>query len=180
MDPEAELVARLQRGDEQALADLYGQLGGRVYSLALRMLHSREEAEEVLQDTFLKLYQKADRYREELGSVRAFVYTIARNEALSRLRARSARPRAASDYDVYDDAFALASSRPDDVATRVTLARAMDGLGEQDGRLLTLAFYEGYSHKELSELLDMPLGTVKSRLRRALLALRDRLEEEAP
>ncbi len=177
MELEHELMARLRDGDERALAELYALLGGRIYALALRMLHSREEAEEVLQDTFLSLYRKASSYQSELGSPRAFVYTIARNEALSRLRARSARPAKAAGWDVHNPNSALAASEDDNPLTRLEVEGAFVGLDEDDAKLLQLAFFDGYSHAELANLTGMPLGTVKSRLRRALAKLRRNLEE---
>ena len=100
MDPEAKLVVRIGQGDEEALAELYERLGSRVYTLALELLKSREEAEEVVQDTFLTLHQKAHSYATPERSPRAFIYTIARNQALSRLRRRRARPLKAEGVEI--------------------------------------------------------------------------------
>ena len=83
IDEEAALVIRLGRGDEGALGELYERLGSNVYALALELLKSREEAEEVVQDTFLTLHRKAHTYHTPERSPRAFIYTIARNKALS-------------------------------------------------------------------------------------------------
>jgi RNA polymerase sigma-70 factor, ECF subfamily len=181
MDLETGLMARLADGDEGALAELYELLSERVYTLALRMLQSREEAEEVLQDTFLKLYRKAGSYRFELGSPRAFIYTIARNEALSRLRARSARPAKSAGWEVHNPNSALAAPEAGNPLTRVEVEGALEILAEDDAKLLQLAFFDGYSHAELASVTGMPLGTVKSKLRRALSKLRGHLEEhESP
>ena len=133
-------MARLQDGDEQALAELYDCLGSHIYALALRMLESHEEAEEVLQDTFLKLYRTRNSYHAELGSPRAYIYTITRNEALSRLRARKSRPTQAHGWDVHDPATTLVGSENPDPLTHMVLERALANLDAEDIELLQLAY----------------------------------------
>ena len=174
MDIETELMVRLKQGDEQALAELYERLSPNVNALALKLLNSREEAEEVVQDTFLTLYRKADRYRAERQSPRAYIYTIARNDAFSRLRKRKARPQKVDDLDVTDARSRYgASPATQDPTTELYVEKILGHLDEQERELLTQNFYQGYTHAELAERTDMPLGTVKSKLRRALLKLRD-------
>lgn len=176
MDAEAVLLERLQKGDEGALAELYESLSSNVYALALQLLRSREEAEEVLQDTFLKLYRNPHGFQAERGSARAFVYTVARNACLSRLRAKRARPHKADDLDVHDPdaSFGATSVNP---SMSVEVRQALDQLEPVDQQLLGEAFFSGYSHGELAARFDMPLGTVKSRVRRALLSLQQFLEK---
>jgi RNA polymerase sigma factor (sigma-70 family) len=91
MDDETSLVIRLSQGDETALRDLFDRLSRQVFSLALEMLHNHQDAEEVLQDTFVKLFTQ-NGFNPQLGSARAYIYTIARNECLMRLRAKGSRP----------------------------------------------------------------------------------------
>jgi RNA polymerase sigma-70 factor, ECF subfamily len=178
-EAEAALVVRLQGRDESALAELYERLGAKVYTLALNMLHSHEEAEEVLQDAFLKLYRGASSFKAEGGSVRAFLYTIARNECLLKLRTKRSRPLKADAYDLHDPnaMFSSLSTQPSDTVINVMLEQALDQLDETDQELVRGAFFSGYSHAELAETSGLPLGTVKSRVRRALLALRSFLEK---
>ena len=166
------MVIRLGRGDEQALAELYARLGANVYTLALSLLKSREEAEEVVQDTFLTLSRKAHLYATPERSPRAFVYTIARNKALSRLRRRKARPVKAEGWDVHEPQASFTSGAADRV-TSLFVEDLLAQLSEEERQLLEGAFYQGYSHAELSELTGLPLGTLKSKLRRALLKLKD-------
>ena len=175
MEPEAVLLEHLQRGDEGALAELYESLGSRVYALALQLLRSREEAEEVLQDTFLKLYRNPHGFQSGRGSARAFVYTVARNACLSRLRAKRARPLQAEAMDVHDPdaAFAAVSTEPE---LSAEVQQALARLEPLDRQLLGETFFRGYSHGEVAARLNLPLGTVKSRVRRALLSLRQFLE----
>ena len=171
-DPEAALVIRLGGGDEAALDELHGALSGHVFALALQLLKSREEAEEVVQDTFVTLCEKAHSYATPERSPRAFIYTIARNKALSRLRRRKARPTKASGWDVHESSvpFAAPSSDGD---TRLFVEDLLAQLSGEERQLLEGAFYQGHSHAELAELTGLPLGTLKSKLRRALLKLKD-------
>lgn len=173
MDAEVALMRRLRARDEDALAELYALLGGHVYALALRLLESREEAEEVLQDTFVRVFDRAHQYDAKLGSPRAFVYTVARNEALSRLRARKARPRRSADDE---EELALLSSPAPDLTTRALVQGALERLPERDRRLLEATFFQGFSHGEVAANTGLPLGTVKTRIRRALQQLRRLLE----
>jgi RNA polymerase sigma-70 factor, ECF subfamily len=173
MDAEARLLTDVGRGDESALLALYDSLAPALMAFALHMTRSREDAEEVVQDTFVRLCEGASRFDPRLGSVRALAYTIARNLIRSRWRAASARP------DVVDHDLSGASSwgatdpRPVQEA-RVLTRDALATLEPLDRALLEAAFLAGHSHGEVAERFDMPLGSVKSRLRRALLRLRDR------
>ncbi|AEB11813.1 RNA polymerase sigma factor [Marinithermus hydrothermalis] len=175
MATEEELLVRTASGDQAALAELYRRMAPRVLALATRILGSREEAEEVLQDTFVKLYRDGHRYTPEKSSARTFVLTVARNLAISRLRARSARPTKAP-LDVHDPGFSHPAPEPPDLTTRVVVRRALEQLEADERRLLEEAFFMGYTHKELAQRHGLPLGTVKTRLRRALLKLRRYLE----
>lgn len=168
---EATLLLRLNHGDQAALHDLYTRLSGNVYALALNLLQSREEAEEVLQDTFLKLCGSDHGYRADRGSARAFIYTVARNKCLSRLRAKRARPAQDAAWDLHDPERQPHAASSDPVLNAQT-EQGLELLEPLDRDLLRESFYGGYSHGELAERFELPLGTVKSRVRRALLTLR--------
>ena len=168
-------MTRLAKGQEAALEELYRRYSGPVYALLLRMLSSREEAEEILQDSFVQLYREASRYAPERGGVTAFLFTIARNLALSRLRLRKARPQKVEDQDIHNPEQELGLWSEDDPTTRVVIQNALGKLESGDRLLLEEAFYWGFSHVELAERHQMPLGTVKTRVRRGLLKLRELL-----
>ena len=173
VDAEARLMQRVKDGDEAALQDLYAALARNVFALALRMTHSREDAEEVLQDTFVTAYRSADRFDPRRGSVRAWLYTIARNGCRMRLRAQASRPR--SDGAVAPDRLASAEHRPpgpDGAVDRLTVEQAFATLSDSEAGLLEAAFFSGLSHAEIAERDGVPLGTVKSRIRRAMLKAR--------
>lgn len=174
MDEDAHRIARIRDGDEHALRELYDALARHVHALALRITASREDAEEVLQDTFVQVHRSAARFDAARGSARAWIYTIARNLARMRVRSRASRPfTQASEH-----APVRRSTRPGPEAVtseRVALERAFAVLDDHEVRLLQDAFFGGYSHAELAERDDVPLGTVKSRLRRAMLKARSAL-----
>lgn len=172
---DSELVAGVAYGSEDALRELYGRHGGVVLALARRMLGSREEAEEVLHDTYLRLWRTAGQFESGRAAVRTYLYAIARNLCLSRLRARSARP---TPHDLDPESYALevAFSHHPDPLPGVMARRALEALDAQDRELMEEAFFGGWSQSELAQRYDLPLGTVKSRLRRALLKMRKVLE----
>lgn len=176
VDAEARLMQRVKHGDEAALRDLYDALARNVYALALRMTDSKEDAEEVLQDTFVTAYRTADRFDPRRGSVRAWLYTIARNGCRMRLRAQASRPRA--DGAIGPDRLASGAGGPqgpDGAVDRLTVEQAFATLSDAEARLLEAAFFAGLSHAEIAARDGVPLGTVKSRIRRAMLKARDAL-----
>jgi RNA polymerase sigma-70 factor, ECF subfamily len=171
-------LAGLARGDETALASLYDRHATGVYSLALRILQDVGDAEDIVQEVFTQAWRQASRYDARRGAVVAWLLTMARTRALDRLRARRTRTQ-----DVIDDDVA-------EVSDPVALQDAMLLSGEQVSRVraalsqlpvlqrvaLELAYYEGLTHAEIAARLEEPLGTVKTRIRSAMLKLRDALE----
>lgn len=171
LDPN-QVVAALQARDERALAQLYDRYGGAVYGLALRVTGDVGAAEEISLDTFWQLWQHVDRFDGTQGSLQNWIFTIARSRAIDRVRARVARKRTTAEdpTDVTD------VGRPEDTAElgeRRRLVRdAMEGLSAEQRTALALAYYEGLSHSQIAERLQEPLGTVKTRIRQAMITLR--------
>ena len=165
-----ELIRQVAQGHEGAAEALYRRYAPPVFTLALQMLNSREEAEEVLQDTFLKLYRKAPDYEAERASVKTFIYAIARSQALSHLRSRRRTP-ATSPYDAATVTEMFAAPEQPDPLTGMMVRDALAQLSVQERTLLEASFYEGVSHEQLATRHGLPLGTLKSKLRRALLKL---------
>lgn len=173
------LLAALARGDRAAFAELYAASSPHLLALLLRMLQRRDWAEEALQDSYVRVWQKSDSYVPERGSPMAWLATIARYRALDLLRAR--RPEVTEAAFDEDRPSPLEredeTENPEDRAVeREGLGRldeCMKGLLEEQRRSVMLAYYEGYTHSELSRRLNAPLGTVKSWVRRGLLQLRD-------
>jgi RNA polymerase sigma-70 factor (ECF subfamily) len=172
-------VERVARGDADALAELYDRHARLIYSLALRILRDDGEAQDVVQEVFAQLWQQAARYDDRRGNVAAWLVTVARSRAIDRLRRRRSRPE--STADDADTSLLIDPAPPVDdrlltSARASTVRTAMDELPLLQRIAIELAFFEGLTHAEIAERLEMPLGTVKTRIRQALLRLRDRLE----
>jgi RNA polymerase sigma-70 factor (ECF subfamily) len=175
-----ELVADMAAGDEAALAAFYDLTLGKVYALALRITHRPETAEEVVVAVYLQAWRQAAAYRASRGSVLAWLLTICRSRALDAARQRDpadSRPEPArSDEPVASDPAPvdLLESLERGQSLHVAL-RSLESLPRQ---ILGLAFFADLSHQEIAAQLRLPLGTVKSHIRRALLILRGRLASQ--
>lgn len=173
---EAELEALLARtalGDRRAFARLYERTSAKLYAVCLRILHDRAEAEDAVQDAYLKIWRYAERYAASRARPMTWMIAIARNLSIDRLRARRT-PAATLDAA---ERVADRSLRPDQSALARGEARRLveciERLGEMEGRMVRIAYFGGVTYAALAERDGTPLGTVKSRMRRALAALRD-------
>lgn len=178
MDSEAELLARAGRGDADALEALYHRHGPRAMGVALRVLRERADAEEALQETFIEVWRRAREYSPARGTVEAWLLTIARTRAIDRLRSRAARGRmveakSAEPPEPGPNLPDAASAAAQD-AERVQ--DALQSLPVEQRLALELAYWEGLSQTEIAERTGQPLGTVKTRVRLALLKLAGFLE----
>jgi len=169
-------LARMAQGEGDAVAELYDRHARSIYSLALRILADTTEAEDVVQDVFSQAWRQASRYSASRGAVAAWLLTMARSRAIDRLRARRARPAGVSD-DRVADRLADAGTPPDSqVLSSEQVARVRAAVGELpllQRAALELAYFEGLTHAEIADRLEEPLGTVKTRIRLAMLRLRD-------
>ena len=168
-----QLVARVANGDESAFIALYDRHAGHVYSLTLRILRDPMLAEEVTQDTFLKLWGRARQYLAERGTLLVWLLTIARRTALDRLRLEGRRLNL-SDANHPEDLWQNIpdpGSLPDEARWR-SMHFAVQSLSPDYCLVIELAYYKGLSQSEIAEVLGWPLGTVKTRLRAAMEQLR--------
>jgi len=171
-------LGRIARGDQSAFADLYDRHARLVYSLALRILQERADAEDVVQEVFAQVWDQAGRYDASRGSVAAWMLMLARSRAIDRLRARRARPESAAAADDPESVVDVAAAQ--DLALlsaeqTARLQRALAELPEAQRTALELAYYEGLTHAEVAARLAQPLGTVKTRIRQAVIKLRESL-----
>jgi RNA polymerase sigma-70 factor, ECF subfamily len=169
---------RMARGDQDALAEIYDRHGRLVYSLAFRILRDQSDAEDVVQDVFSQAWRQASRYDASRGSVLGWLLTLTRSRAIDRLRGRRSRPEPSTDESALNsipDPAAPADVLAASAAQATHLRAALDGLTVLQRVAIELAFYEGLTHSEIAERLELPLGTVKTRIRQGLLKLRDRL-----
>jgi RNA polymerase sigma-70 factor, ECF subfamily len=177
---EVELIQRIANGDQAAFAVLYDRLSPILYSMALRMMNDAIEAEDVLQDGFVYIWQRANTFDASRGSPISWAITIVRHKAIDRLRVRlrgerlreraSASPELASEKD---DQSAL---EPFLRERRAQVKSALTKLPEEQREALQLAFFSGLTHQQIAAKIATPLGTVKARIRRGLLQLRQLLQ----
>jgi len=176
---ELELLRAISRHDQHAFMQLYQQYCNLVFSLALRVVRHQVLAEEVTQDVFLKLWQQPDRWNPTLGQFSSWLLTITRNAAIDRLRKeqRHTASNAGPPEPLFDQATEAPISDDPLWFEGQILARLILDLPAEQRQLVELAFYQGYTHSELAEGLQLPLGTVKTRLRSGLQKLRKMWEE---
>ena len=181
------LLQRIAARDDAALAEFYDRHFRLVFAIIRRIVQSPSDAEEVLQETFVRVWSRAETYDARLGSPAAWVVRIARNRAIDRLRARQARADVNAPVPATGDAGNArelpAPDTPESVlrATHaaLTVRGAVAALPAAQRTLIEAAFFEGYTHQELADRFGVPLGTVKTRIRTGLVSLRVRLEQTA-
>jgi RNA polymerase sigma-70 factor, ECF subfamily len=166
---DAESLMRIGRRDENAMEEIFRRYSGPVYSVALRVLHDTGQAEDVLQEVFLQLWRNPTAFDQDRGSLGAWLMVIARNRAIDLLRRR--KPS-----DSVDDVVLASSINVADEAERNVIMekvhRALAELPSEQRKSLELAYFEGLSHTEIASRTGDPLGTVKTRIRQALITLR--------
>jgi RNA polymerase sigma-70 factor (ECF subfamily) len=171
---DAELLRAVARGDESALAAVYDRYSSILLGLLLRILHSRAEAEDVLQEVFLQIWQQAHAFDAARGRPFTWLVTLARSRAIDRLRAVGARDRAAR-ASAEETPPGVERETADDVASRAErgeiVRRALAELPEEQRQVLLLAYLDGMSQTEIAAAKGQPLGTVKTRTRAGLKKL---------
>ncbi len=180
-DQERRWLEAMASGRHEALACLYQRRGAALYSLLIRMVGSTDEAEELLQDAFVQFWRRAGTYDPAKASPWTWMVMIARGLAVDRLRSRSRRQVHLTAYEQEVASLEVEHVRPE---TTLLDREAADRVGEALRRLsdpqreaIELAFYRGWSHEEISRASGQPLGTVKSHIRRGMLALRQMLKD---
>jgi len=173
-----DLISLVEAADAEAFATLYDRHSRAAFSLAYRMMGERQAAEDLAQDAFLKVWRGASSYRAERGSVRTWILSIVHNRGIDQIRSQASRRRtqekieASAPRSQPSEAFAetLRNSQRDQVR------EALNTLPPEQLKILELAYFSGYTHVEISELLGLPLGTVKGRMRLGLKKIRDYFE----
>jgi RNA polymerase sigma-70 factor (ECF subfamily) len=179
-----EMIARIGRGDQSAFSALYDRLSGPLYSLALKMLGDASDAQDALQEVFVQIWSRAGTYDPEKSSVFSWAVLLTRSRAIDRLRARDRRLRvvvaSATDEGKVAQATnasmvesAADTAEKSDEASRVRYV--LNNLPSEQRQAIDLAFFGHLTHHEIAAQLGQPLGTVKARIRRGLLRLREQL-----
>lgn len=173
----AELMPRIASGDRAALRQLYQATSSKLFGVCLRILSDRDESEDVLQEVYLTIWRRADRFDAGRASVMTWISTIARNRAIDRLRARGpmAYAEPVEELEIADPALP-ATALLEAAEQGGALAKCLSELDARTERVIRIAFFEGLTYEALATRLDTPLGTVKSWIRRGLIKLKGCLE----
>lgn len=173
VDDIEKLISRISIGDRAAFSALYDATSAKLLAVCLRVLNERTSAEEAMQDTFIKVWKNADRYASNGLSPMTWLITIARNTAIDRLRAQ----KPTSDINAYSDVLVSDLPSPESVAVRSSdmsrVSECLDELGDDRGAAIKGAYLYGKSYADLSDLHKVPLNTMRTWLRRGLIALRE-------
>lgn len=180
-EAEVELLRRVGQGDKEAFAQLYEIFAGVLYTTATRVLNNPQAAEDVLQEVFVQIWEKAPLYDPSRGKPLTWAITLTRNRSIDRLRSiqRQARLRdqveaetqTLEKFDEHDSLDAVKG-----VERAETIRRAIGKLSTEQREAIELAFFKGLTQTEIAEFLEEPLGTVKARIRRGMMRLRDLIE----
>jgi RNA polymerase sigma-70 factor, ECF subfamily len=178
---DARRADRIRDGDAGALGELYDRHAAVALAVAMRIVGGKDEAEDVVHDAFVAVWRKIDRFDAQRGSLRSWLLTVVRNRAIDRVRARRTA------LDIEDaDARSLVRTGPNPTweaalarTAAVDLRRAMGALPDEQRRALELAYFEGYTYREVAEITGVPPGTANGRLRLALGKLRETLAGSA-
>lgn len=180
---DAQLLVRIASGDEVAFGALYDRFSPGLYSFILKMVRDEKEAEDVLQEGFAHIWRRASTYDPARSSAFTWAVMILRNKAIDRLRVRQRIERTFekatiefSHFPEADDSSAGEAERRDQGAL---VRSALQEIPEEQKQAVELAFFTGLTHEQIAERLGTPLGTIKARIRRGLLKLRDFLKEDA-
>ncbi len=171
------LLARIATGDQLAFSELYDQIAPRVLGLIRRVLKDPAQSEEVAQEVFLEIWQTVTRFDPNKGGAMSWILTMAHRRAIDRVRASQAGRDRDTKIGIrdYNPAYDSVSESVEVRIEHERVEKAMARLTELQRQAVTLAYYGGYSHSEVAEMLSVPIGTIKTRLRDGMMRLRDEL-----
>ena len=170
------LLAEVAAGDSKAFEELTKKYGNLIWSIARRYLSNQAEAEDAVQEIFLALWQSASRFDANKGSEITFIATIARRRLIDGLRKNNKHKILQSiDDAISDDVFKQKSNLEKNAELSLAIG-ILETLEKKDQELLSLSIYQGYSHVEIAKLLNLPLGTVKTKIRRNLMKIREKIK----
>lgn len=182
-DGEIELMKKIKAKDDKALAELYDLYNRLLFGMIISVVKKREEAEDVLQEVFVKIWEKAHSFNEDRGNVYSWIVTLTRNKAIDRIRSKGYKTQQKASQDVDAPEFTLEGDKYDPLETTIfsdraeLVRKALGEIPESQSEVLEIAYYRGMTQSEISDHLEIPLGTVKTRMRQGMIKLKDILGE---
>ncbi|MBV8140672.1 MAG: sigma-70 family RNA polymerase sigma factor [Verrucomicrobia bacterium] len=178
LEAEIELLRRIGEGDRKSFEEFYDRLSGLLFSTAYRVLNNQAAAEDVLQDVFIQIWEKAPLYNSSIGKPLTWAVTLTRNKAIDRLRSTQRRSRLQEKFQHESEIFEQFEHRSSfdavvSVETSKLVRQALEKLSKDQRQVVELAFFSSMTQTEIAERLNQPLGTIKARIRRGMLKLRD-------
>jgi RNA polymerase sigma-70 factor (ECF subfamily) len=176
-------MKQIQSGNKQALSKLYNRYHRILFSMIYNVLRNKEESEDLLQEVFVQAWEKADQYDPERGTVYSFLVTMARNKAIDVTRSKAYKKQKKEDHAINDFSLDLQQNNPNphqeiEIEERANKVRsALSQLNKKEREVLYISYFKGLSQSEVSEKMDIPLGTVKYRMRQGMIKLRDMLAD---
>ena len=171
------LIQQILNREENALVRLYDRFGGLVYSIAIRVIHDETAAEEITQDVFMKVWDKAIQFDPSQANFATWISRIARNTAIDALRKQKSREPEQGSFSIEENPIAfeqtLAAQYSADPTQTIAIHNALNSLPEDQAQLIYYAYFGGMTHSDIAEHTGVPLGTVKSRIRSGMQKLRE-------
>jgi RNA polymerase sigma-70 factor (ECF subfamily) len=170
-----QLIQQTANGDREAFSQLYDRFSSLVFTLAMRMLRARSDAEDLLQEIFVQIWRQAENYTEERGSPEAWIINMARSRAIDKIRSirRTEKSFVLTDDPARAQTSESVQSPAAESEVRLSMTSALANLPENQRRVLELAYFDGLTQSEIADRLGEPLGTVKTRMRSGIQRLRE-------
>lgn len=181
-DKEVELIQKIKAKDADALKELYSLYNRLLFGMILSIVKKREEAEDVLQEVFINIWEKAHTFKSKRGNVYSWLVTITRNKAIDRIRSKGYKTQKKASVSIDESPFTLEGDKFDPLETTIysdraeIVQKALDEIPESQREVLKIAYYRGMTQSEISDHLEIPLGTVKTRTRQGMIKLKNILE----
>jgi len=182
-DDEIELMKRIQARDADALEELYELYHRLLFGMVLSIVKKREEAEDMLQEIFVKIWNKAESFDPERGNAYSWIVTLARNQAIDRIRSKGYKSQEKQSVSIHQPLFSLEGDKHDPMETTIfsdraeLVKKALGQIPEAQSEVIKIAYYRGMTQREIADYLDIPLGTVKTRTRQGMMKLKNILGE---
>jgi RNA polymerase sigma-70 factor (ECF subfamily) len=181
-EKEIELMQKIKAKDADALKQLYEQYNRLLFGMILSIVKKRTEAEDVLQEVFVNVWEKAHTFKGSRGNVYSWLVTLTRNKSIDHIRSKGYKTQQKASVSIHEPAFTLEGDKFDPLETTIhsdraeLVKKALGEIPESQREVLKIAYYKGMTQSEISNHLEIPLGTVKTRTRQGMIKLKDILE----